>query len=103
MGNDKSPGPDGYTAAFFKDAWEIVGSDVVNAVKEFFVNGKLLKELNHTVIALIPKIQNPTRINDFRPRDKQIPNIQIFIIMANTRRHGYAVSSLMDTAYWSSE
>ncbi|GJW63854.1 hypothetical protein Tco_0115738 [Tanacetum coccineum] len=67
MGNDKSPGPDGYTAAFFKDAWEIVGSDVVNAVKEFFVNGKLLKELNHTVIALIPKIQNPTRINDFRP------------------------------------
>ncbi|GJR94790.1 ribonuclease H-like domain-containing protein [Tanacetum coccineum] len=35
--------------------------------------------------------------------DKQIPNIQIFIIMANTQRHGYAVSSLMDTAYWSSE
>ncbi|GJT73883.1 auxin efflux carrier [Tanacetum coccineum] len=67
VGCDKSSGPDGYTAAFFKGAWEIVGSDVVNAVKEFFVNGKLLKELNHTVIALIPKIQNPTRINDFRP------------------------------------
>ncbi|GKC06324.1 reverse transcriptase domain, reverse transcriptase zinc-binding domain protein [Tanacetum coccineum] len=67
VGCDKSSRPDGYTAAFFKGAWKIVGSDVVNAVKEFFVNGKLLKELNHTVIALIPKIQNPTRINDFRP------------------------------------
>nr|GFD07387.1 methylenetetrahydrofolate reductase 1 [Tanacetum cinerariifolium] len=66
MGNDKSPGPDGYTAAFFKEAWDIVGLDIVLAVREFFGNGKLLKELNHTVIALIPKIQTPTRVNDYR-------------------------------------
>ncbi|GKC80825.1 hypothetical protein Tco_1131599 [Tanacetum coccineum] len=56
MGNDKSPGPDGYTAVFFKEAWDIVGSDIVLAVGEFFMNGTLLKELNHTVIALISKI-----------------------------------------------
>ncbi|GKC30216.1 RNA-directed DNA polymerase, eukaryota, reverse transcriptase zinc-binding domain protein, partial [Tanacetum coccineum] len=55
MGNDKSSGPDSYTAMFFKEAWEIVGSDVILAVGEFFTNGILLKELNHTVIALIPK------------------------------------------------
>ncbi|GJR83550.1 hypothetical protein Tco_0154335 [Tanacetum coccineum] len=67
MGNDKSPGPDGFTAAFFKEAWDIVASDVINAVKEFFVNGTLLKELNHTIIALIPKVSSPTRINDYRP------------------------------------
>ncbi|GJX99033.1 hypothetical protein Tco_0356052 [Tanacetum coccineum] len=36
MGNDKSSGPDGYTAAFFKEAWDIVGQDVIKAVKEFF-------------------------------------------------------------------
>nr|GEX69325.1 hypothetical protein [Tanacetum cinerariifolium] len=47
MGDDKSPGP---------DAWEIVGSDVTNAICEFFTNGTLLKELNHTIIALIPKV-----------------------------------------------
>ncbi|GKC35543.1 putative RNA-directed DNA polymerase, eukaryota, reverse transcriptase zinc-binding domain protein [Tanacetum coccineum] len=65
--NDKSPGLDGFTAAFFKEAWDIVASDVINAVKEFFVNGMLPKELNHTIIAVIPKVSSPTRINDYRP------------------------------------
>nr|GEX47182.1 reverse transcriptase domain-containing protein [Tanacetum cinerariifolium] len=55
MGNDKSPGPDGFTTAFFKDTWDISGSDVTKAVCEFFTNGRLLKELNHTILALIPK------------------------------------------------
>ncbi|GJT80538.1 hypothetical protein Tco_1054880 [Tanacetum coccineum] len=67
MGNDKSPGPDGYTAAFFKDAWDIVGDGIIAAVKEFFTNGRLLKELNHTVIALVPKKQHPSQVNDYRP------------------------------------
>nr|GFA57722.1 zinc knuckle CX2CX4HX4C [Tanacetum cinerariifolium] len=55
--DDKSPGPDGYTATFFKEAWTIVGDEVANAIREFFTNGKLLKELNHTIIALIPKVK----------------------------------------------
>ncbi|GJR12441.1 hypothetical protein Tco_0795093 [Tanacetum coccineum] len=66
MGNDKSPDPDGYTAAFFKSAWDIVGSDVTRAVCEFFTNGRLLKELNHTVIALISKVHSPACVNDYR-------------------------------------
>ncbi|GJS42362.1 hypothetical protein Tco_0567405, partial [Tanacetum coccineum] len=67
MGDDKSPGPDGYTAAFFKEAWDIVGDEVTKAIREFFTNGKLLKELNHTIIALIPKVKSPSRVNDYRP------------------------------------
>ncbi|GKD46609.1 hypothetical protein Tco_1271254, partial [Tanacetum coccineum] len=67
MGNDKSPGPDGYTAAFFKEAWGIISHDVTMVVQEFFTNGTLLKELNHTIIALIPKVASPSRINDYRP------------------------------------
>ncbi|XP_057953981.1 uncharacterized protein LOC131148278 [Malania oleifera] len=34
----KSPGPDGYSACFFKQAWSVVGLDVISAVKEFFNN-----------------------------------------------------------------
>ncbi|GJZ44633.1 hypothetical protein Tco_0591888 [Tanacetum coccineum] len=53
--DDNAPGPDGYTAAFFKKGWDVVGQEVCNAIRDFFVNGKLLKEINHTVISLIPK------------------------------------------------
>ncbi|GKA33637.1 hypothetical protein Tco_0720066 [Tanacetum coccineum] len=45
----------------------IVADDFVAAVCEFFTNGKILKELNHTIIALIPKVNSPTRVNDYRP------------------------------------
>nr|GEU49764.1 retrotransposon Gag domain, retroviral aspartyl protease [Tanacetum cinerariifolium] len=41
MGNDKAPGPDGYTAAFFKESWDIVADDFVAAVCEFFTNESL--------------------------------------------------------------
>ncbi|GJS81519.1 hypothetical protein Tco_0748060 [Tanacetum coccineum] len=67
MGDDKSPGLDGYTAAFFKEAWDIMGDEVTKAIHEFFTNGKLLKELNHTIIALIPKVKSPSRVNDYHP------------------------------------
>ncbi|GJX46036.1 uncharacterized protein Tco_0271226 [Tanacetum coccineum] len=67
IGNDKAPGPDWYTSVFFKKAWEAVGSDVCNAGREFFLNGKLLKEVNHTIIALLPKVSTPSRVNDYRP------------------------------------
>nr|GEV16455.1 hypothetical protein [Tanacetum cinerariifolium] len=67
MGNDNSPGPDGFMAAFFKDTYDIIGVDVIKAVKEFFTNGILLKELNHTIIALIPKVNTPARVTDCRP------------------------------------
>nr|GEZ63726.1 hypothetical protein [Tanacetum cinerariifolium] len=34
---------------------------------EFFRNGTLLKEINHTIIALLPKVKSPSRVNDYRP------------------------------------
>ncbi|KAJ9535362.1 hypothetical protein OSB04_un001524 [Centaurea solstitialis] len=63
----KAPGPDGYSSRFYKKAWPIVGSDVCCAVKEFFHNGKLLGEVNATVLALVPKSQCPKNVADFRP------------------------------------
>nr|GFA34142.1 putative RNA-directed DNA polymerase, eukaryota, reverse transcriptase zinc-binding domain protein [Tanacetum cinerariifolium] len=48
------------------EAWDIIAQNVCNAVKGFFVNGVLLKELNHTIIALISKVTTPLKINDYR-------------------------------------
>ncbi|GJS20997.1 RNA-directed DNA polymerase, eukaryota, reverse transcriptase zinc-binding domain protein [Tanacetum coccineum] len=39
----KARGPDGYTTCFFKKAWCVVEKDICQAIKDFFVNGKLLK------------------------------------------------------------
>ncbi|GKA83579.1 RNA-directed DNA polymerase, eukaryota, reverse transcriptase zinc-binding domain protein, partial [Tanacetum coccineum] len=47
--------------------WHIVGTDVCKAVKEFFAKGKLLGELNATLITLVPKISTPKKVSDFRP------------------------------------
>ncbi|VFQ84596.1 unnamed protein product [Cuscuta campestris] len=65
--NDKAPGPDGYTAAFFKNQWPTVGKDVYDAVLEFFTFGKLLKQINHAMIVLLPKSAHNPSVKDFRP------------------------------------
>ncbi|CAH2936087.1 MAG: hypothetical protein CPSOU_6785 [uncultured Paraburkholderia sp.] len=67
IANDKSPGPDGFTAGFFKSAWHIVGEEITMAVQEFFATGKLLKQLNHTMVALIPKSKHANMLGDYRP------------------------------------
>jgi len=56
MDKFKAPRPDGFGTAFFQDRWHIVKDDVCRAVRSFFEDGKLLKQINHTLIALIPKV-----------------------------------------------
>nr|GEZ10601.1 RNA-directed DNA polymerase, eukaryota, reverse transcriptase zinc-binding domain protein [Tanacetum cinerariifolium] len=65
--NNKALGPDGFSAYFFKKAWDFIRKDVCDAIKEFFCNGKLLGEVNATIIALVPKCPTPMKVFDFRP------------------------------------
>nr|GEX46196.1 hypothetical protein [Tanacetum cinerariifolium] len=65
--NDKALRPDRYTSCFFNKAWNVVGMDVFLAMKEFFQIGKLLKKMNATIISLIPKLDTPNKVSDFRP------------------------------------
>ncbi|GKC27774.1 RNA-directed DNA polymerase, eukaryota, reverse transcriptase zinc-binding domain protein [Tanacetum coccineum] len=67
IGDNKAPGPDGYTAKFFKKAWKIIGEDVRLAVREFFQTGKLIGQINATLISLVPKIKQPRKVTDYRP------------------------------------
>ncbi|KAL0413832.1 UNVERIFIED_CONTAM: hypothetical protein Sradi_1584900 [Sesamum radiatum] len=36
---DKAPGPDGYSAAFYKAAWPVIGNELTISVQEFFTTG----------------------------------------------------------------
>ena len=63
----KSPGPDGVSFGFTKEFWNLLKDDLIRFMVEFHCNGKLRKGLNSTFIALIPKVDSPQRLNDFRP------------------------------------
>ena len=65
--DNKALDPDGFSVGFFKKAWSIGGSDSINAIRSFFISGRLLKQVNATTITLIPKVPNPSAIKDFRP------------------------------------
>ncbi|KAL2251989.1 UNVERIFIED_CONTAM: hypothetical protein Sindi_2321200 [Sesamum indicum] len=67
IAEDKAPGPDGYSSGFFKAAWPIIGQEVSSAVLDFFHTGQILKQINTTLLALIPKVHSPMNVGDFRP------------------------------------
>ncbi|KAL0318779.1 UNVERIFIED_CONTAM: hypothetical protein Sangu_2034100 [Sesamum angustifolium] len=67
IGDDKAPGPDGFSARFFNRAWSLIGEEVIDAVLEFIHSGRLLKQINATLLVLIPKVQSPKVVADFRP------------------------------------
>lgn len=64
--NNKSTRLDGYTSLLFKESWSVVGMDVCKATREFFENGKLLSRINATLITLIPKVDYPQSVLEYR-------------------------------------
>jgi hypothetical protein len=43
-----------------------VGGDFCSTVQDFFHSGKLLKQVNHSIIALVSKLVNASFTSDFR-------------------------------------
>nr|KYP32891.1 Transposon TX1 uncharacterized [Cajanus cajan] len=68
MGTFKAPGPNGFQPFFFKQYWEIVGVDLWRMVSEAFNNGGMTdSSILDTLLVLIPKVENPVHLKDFRP------------------------------------
>ena len=55
MPNNKSTGPDGFPYEFFKTTWSVLAHDFTVAVQSVLKFGFLPKEVNSTILALIPK------------------------------------------------
>ena len=53
---------------FFQNFWHIVKTKIIKAIISFFHSGIMLRVVNHTIITLIPKIESPIQVKQFRPK-----------------------------------
>lgn len=65
---EKASGPDGYIGIFYKNCWDIIKCDLIEALMGFY-NHKTSKMhlFNEANIVLLPKKQDPTTVADYRP------------------------------------
>lgn len=52
---------------FYKVFWELIGKDMMGAIKKFHRNGSLCRSLNSTFLVLIPEKKGPNEHKDFWP------------------------------------
>lgn len=64
---EKSPGPDGFTIAFFQNCWVIIKHDLMRVVTNFAKSCTCVKNLNGTFLSIIPKKKGAEDVRDFRP------------------------------------
>ncbi|MCI18229.1 transposon TX1 putative protein [Trifolium medium] len=64
---NKSPGPDGFNFSFFKRFWDLIKREVGVMFDQFFTTATLPRSLSSYFLTLIPMVDSPLRIGDFRP------------------------------------
>lgn len=64
---DKAPGPDGFSAGFFRAYWDVIGADISKEIQSFFETGAFPANLNDTHVCLIPKGIGSKKVSDYRP------------------------------------
>lgn len=67
IGGLKAPGVDGFPACFYQHQWDLCAPDIYTMVCEAFQKSSFPMELNATLITLVPKVENPHSMVQFRP------------------------------------
>lgn len=64
---DKTPGPNGFSLAFFQHCWSTVKTEVMATIGEFQERGNLEKSLNVSFVVIIAKQEGASSMKDYRP------------------------------------
>lgn len=67
LNGDSTSGPDGLSGYFYQKCWEIVNTNVLNIVKDFFKGNTLPKSITHTNLVLLSKKNVIQTFSDMRP------------------------------------
>ena len=63
----KAPGPHGFQTLFYQKYWALVGRSVCDFVLGVLNGGHFPEGLNDTFLTLIPKVEHPQTVTQFRP------------------------------------
>lgn len=67
INGDKALGPDGMTSYLYHQFWPTIRESISEEVKAFFHTKTIHVRLNNTHIFVIPKIDKPEKMSDYRP------------------------------------
>ena len=67
MEHNKAPGLDGFPVEFYQVFWNVIKDDLMALFSDFHREDLNLYSLNFGIITLIPKIQDATKIQQYRP------------------------------------
>ncbi|VFQ91682.1 unnamed protein product [Cuscuta campestris] len=90
LNSHSAPGPDGYNGTFFKTYWHIIHDEVTRATQEFFLGLPIPKSYGATLLTLIPKVDNPKSLGDYRPI-----SLSTFLSKVNTKILANRLGSLL--------
>ncbi|XP_026428403.1 uncharacterized protein LOC113324300 [Papaver somniferum] len=85
MNANSAPGHDGFPGCFYKFAWEVIGTKLVEAIQFCCRNNYIPKGFNSNFLFLLPKIQGAKRDEHFRPIGLANFNFKIITRIITTR------------------
>ncbi|XP_050386286.1 uncharacterized protein LOC126802674 [Argentina anserina] len=67
IGPLKASGYDGFPTSFYQHHWQLYSRDIYSIACNAFTSGCIPSGLNHTIISLIPKVDGPQHMVNFKP------------------------------------
>jgi hypothetical protein len=63
---DKAPSSDGFNDMFNKKCWHIINHSFYELISQFYNGPVNLQSINSSFITLVPKVQSPSMVNDYK-------------------------------------
>ncbi|XP_019265849.1 PREDICTED: uncharacterized protein LOC109243378 [Nicotiana attenuata] len=67
MSPTSAAGPDGMNGKFYQACWDIIKTDLLNVVLDFFGGSSMPKYMTNACIVMLPKVEFPNSLTEFRP------------------------------------